>query len=128
MVSLHEANSERWQTDERTLEIVTRPPRKNVKSHGTRALTFGTDEIDLSLVPQLVDDSQVRAIGLALAWAREHCLDGRTPLREGLEAVIARIDSEGLAALDSRAPGDLAEFRLHELAATLNRLRSLRIL
>jgi len=104
-----------------------RPPRKTVKSHGTRALTFGTDEIDLSLVPQLVDDSQVRAIGLALAYALEHTLDGRRPLREALETVTNLIDADGLGALDSRLPGDLAEFRLHEFAATLNRLRSLRV-
>lgn len=29
--------------------------------------------------------------------------------------------------LDDRLPGDLSAFRRHELAATLNRLRSLRV-
>ena len=105
-----------------------RPPRQVIKAHGTRALTFGTEEIDLSLVPQIVDDSQVRAIGLALAFAKEHTIDGQTKLREALESVTTLIADKGLAALDHRTPGDLAEFRLQELAAALNRLRSLRVL
>jgi hypothetical protein len=98
-----------------------------IKAEGTRSLVFGADEIDLSLLSQIIDDSQVRAIGLALAYAREHTLDGRTTLREGLERVTALIARDGLAALDPQPPGDLAEFRVQELAAALNRLRSLRI-
>jgi hypothetical protein len=38
--------------------------------------------------------------------------------------LIAR---DGLTVLDPHPPGDLAEFRVQELAAALNRLRSLRI-
>lgn len=105
-----------------------RPPRQNIKAHGTRALSFGSEEIDLSLLPQLVDDSQVRAIGRALAYAKEHTLDGHTTIQEALGKVCALIESDGLTALDPHPPGDLAEFRLHELAAALNRLRSLQIL
>lgn len=104
-----------------------RPPRELIKAHDTRALTFGREDIDLSLVSQLVDPSQVRAIGRALALARRETLDGRTPLREALEQVVRRIGEEGLQVLDPRHHGDLAAFRLHELAAALNRLRSLRI-
>ncbi len=106
----------------------SRPPRQNIKAHGTRALSFGSEEIDLSLLSQLVDDSQVRAIGRALAYAKEHTLDGRTSLPEALEQVTALIATNGLSALDPRPPGDLAEFRLQEIAAALNRLRSLQIL
>ena len=106
----------------------SRPPRQNIKAHGTRALNFGSEEIDLSLLSQLVDDSQVRAIGRALAYAKEHTLDGHTSLPEALENVTALISANGLTALDPRPPGDLAEFRLQEFAATLNRLRSLQIL
>ncbi len=106
----------------------SRPPRQNIKAHGTRALSFGSEEIDLSLLSQLVDDSQVRAIGCALAYAKEHNLDGQTPLRDALEKVTALIANKGLTALDPHPPGDFAEFRLQELAATLNRLRSLRVL
>lgn len=105
-----------------------RPPRQVIKAHGTRALSFGTDEIDLSLLPQIIDDSQVRAIGRALAYAKEHALDGQTTLRQGLQRVVELIDDEGLTALDPHPPGDLAEFRVQELAAALNRLRSLRVL
>lgn len=106
----------------------SRPPRQNIKAHGTRALSFGSEEIDLSLLSQLVDDSQARAIGRALAYAREHTLDGHTSLPEALANVTALIAADGLTALDPHPPGDLAEFRLQEFAAALNRLRSLQIL
>lgn len=105
-----------------------RPPRQNIKAHGTRALSFGSDEIDLSLLSQLIDDSQVRAIGRALAYAKEHTLDGQTSLHDALETITTLIENEGLTALDPHPPGDLAAFRLQELAAALNRLRSLRII
>jgi predicted ABC-class ATPase len=105
-----------------------RPPRENIKAHGTRGLSFGREEIDLSLLAQLVDDSQVRAIGRALAHARHHFLDGQTPLREALEKVMQLIEEEGLQSLDPRNRSDLAGFRLQELAAALNRLRSLRMI
>ena len=109
-------------------ERTSRPPRQNIKAHGTRALSFGSEEIDLSLLSQLVDDSQVRAIGRALAYAKEHTFDGHTSLPEALEKITELISANGLTALDPRPPGDLAEFRLQEIAAALNRLRSLQIL
>lgn len=37
------------------------------------------------------------------------------------------IETRGVSALDTRGAGDLAGFRPFELAATLNRLRALRI-
>lgn len=106
----------------------SRTPRQNIKAHGKRALSFGSEEIDLSLLSQLVDDSQVRAIGRALAYAKEHTLDGNTSLIEALQIVTTLIAENGLTALESCPPGDLAEFRLQEFAAALNRLRSLQIL
>ncbi len=92
---------------------------------GTHALRFGTDEIDLRGVEQLVDPSQTRAIGLILAQARAWMGDG-----VGVHALLDRIESfldgEGLDALGDR-PEHLARPRRHEIAAALNRLRTLRV-
>ncbi|MDQ8203213.1 ABC-ATPase domain-containing protein [Pelagicoccus sp. SDUM812003] len=102
----------------------TRPPRKNIKAHETRSLSFGTEEIDLSLLAQLVSPSQTRAIGALLEVACDESLFEQRSLIEALEAALETAHSNGWSSL----PGnDLAAVRLQELAACLNRLRSLRI-
>lgn len=101
-----------------------------VKPHGVRAVQFGRETIDLSAVAQVVHPDQTRAIGLALAYAVERgYLDGRRPLRQALEAVLQDVTQQGLEGLSpTHYPvGDLAAFRLAELAAALNRLRTLRV-
>ena len=54
-------------------------------------------------------------------------MDGRRTLAEVLEVVMADVAREGLDVLDRRLVGDLALFRRLELAAALNRLRTLRV-
>ncbi|MEM9161197.1 MAG: P-loop domain-containing protein, partial [Verrucomicrobiota bacterium] len=101
-----------------------RPPKKNIKTRGTVTLTFGTTDIDLSLIPQIVDASQVRTLGAALAYAADEKLFDEYTLIEALEEVILDIEEDGLSILRDN---DLAEIRLQELAATLNRLRALKV-
>jgi predicted ABC-class ATPase len=103
--------------------------RREVKisARGVKAILFGTNEIDLTAVEGLVDPSQLNAIGQGLYYARQRYMDGRRTLPEILDAVMADIDREGLDALDPRPVGDLARFRRYELAAALNRLRTLRV-
>ena len=88
-------------------------------------IQFGDHDIDLSALSQLVDRSQTEAIGRAIHHARNH-MKGAT-LPEVLDAVMADIERNGLDALDDRRLGALAQFRRQELAAALNRLRSLSI-
>jgi hypothetical protein len=92
-----------------------------------KTILFGTSEIDLTAVEQLVGPGQLNAIGQALYYARQRYMDGRRTLPEILDAVMADIDRDGLDALDRRSVGDLVRFRRHELAAALNRLRTLRV-
>ena len=102
-----------------------RPPKRIVRGHDTRGLTLGGEEIDLSLVAQLVDPAQVRAIGGALVAARDRgILDGRRTLAEAAQALEEWLEEEGLSVL----PGeDLAGFRPLEWVAALNRLRGLQL-
>jgi predicted ABC-class ATPase len=107
-------------------------PRKgkravNIKARALRAVLFGAEEIDISAVAQLVDEGQVRAIGQALNLARERFMQPDRPIAEVVEAVMSQIAQEGLDALDRRQIGDYVAFRPYELAAALNRLRTLRI-
>jgi predicted ABC-class ATPase len=88
---------------------------------------FGTEEIDLSAVEQIVEAGQLRAIASAIVYAKEHYMDGRCTLPEILDRVIADIESEGLDTLSNLPEGDLVLFRRFELAAALNRLRTLKV-
>jgi predicted ABC-class ATPase len=107
-------------------------PRKgkravNIKGRALRAVLFGTEEIDLTGVAQLVDEGQLRAIGLALNLAREEFMNGERSIPEVITCVMEAITEKGLDVLDPRILGDLTAFRAYELAAALNRLRSLRV-
>ena len=102
-----------------------RPER--VRAVKTRAIEFGREEIDVGLLYQLVDAGQCRMIGDALlALARDLC-DGWRTLPEVLEALDARLEAQGLEAVTEPGFGDRSRARRFEIAAALNRLRSLRV-
>jgi predicted ABC-class ATPase len=107
-------------------------PRKgkrevSIKTRALRAVLFGTEEIDVSAVAQLVDEGQVRAIGQALNLARERFMNEQRDVAAVVEAVMQEVAQKGLDALDRRQTGDYVVFRPYELAAALNRLRTLRV-
>lgn len=100
----------------------------HVKVPDLRTLLFGRETVDLGAVEQLVSRSQTRAIGHALALVARR-LGGETrSSSEILRTIEEAVETDGLDALDPRRAGDLSAFRRHELAAALNRLRSLRVL
>lgn len=101
--------------------------RRDVKidARGVDQILFGSEPIDLRGLEQLVDPSQTRAIGRALYLARERWMGRDVPLRCVLDALEALLDEEGMDALGDR--GDLARPRRFEVAAALNRLRTLRV-
>jgi predicted ABC-class ATPase len=100
-----------------------------VRVREDRAIEFGTEEIDLSGVDQVIGRSQARALSEALLLLRQALLEpgGEPAIPELLDAVLSRVEGKGLGVLGRGDEGDLAAFRRHELAAALNRLRSLRV-
>ncbi len=95
-------------------------------------VTFGSESIDLRCVEQLVELSQTRAVGHAVHLAASRFIDGRATLREVVDRLEAFFDVEGLDALDpfhrgEHHPGNFARPRGLEVAAAINRLRSLRM-
>lgn len=101
-----------------------------LEARGTEAILFGRETILLGAVEQLVDSSQTRAIAEAIHYAARRYVDGRRSLAQVLDKVMADIEREGLAVISpfqGQHPGDLARPRVFELAAAVNRLRSLRI-
>jgi predicted ABC-class ATPase len=108
--------------------------RRDVKidARAVDLILFGTEAINLRGVEQLVDWSQTRAVGHAIHLATERFMDGRASLRDVVEALEHFFDQYGLDALDpfhhgEHHPGDFARPRRYEIAAAINRLRSVRM-
>lgn len=99
----------------------------NVKVRDVNEIVFGTEDIDLSSVEQIVNSGQLRAIAEAFIVAKEKYVDDKRSLSQILDKIIEDIETEGLDILTQYPQGDLAKFRCFELAAALNRLRSLAI-
>jgi predicted ABC-class ATPase len=101
--------------------------RTSVKVPDDRTLLFGSETIDLAAVEQLAHRAQTRAVGMALAWAVRTLPDDVGTVAELLNAVEHVAEEDGLDAFTDWPVGDVASFRRFELAAALNRLRTLRV-
>ena len=98
----------------------------SLKVRATDEIRLGLTEIDLSAVEQLVEPGQVKAIAAALVYAQRHYLDGERSLAAVLQAVAVDIAAHGLDCLNDQLNGEFAAFRMQELAAAINRLRTLK--
>jgi predicted ABC-class ATPase len=98
-----------------------------VKVRDVDELAFGTEEIDLGAIEQIVDSGQLRAIAAAMVYAKQQYMDGKRTLSEIINLVIADIDAQGMDILSPFPEGDFAMFRRFEFAAVINRLRSLSV-
>lgn len=101
--------------------------RQNVRARGVRAIQYGSEEIDVSYVEQLVDPSQTRYIADCLQYAYHRLADDRLTVKELVERTEALVRQQGLEALQPYLSGDRAWARPLEVAAALNRLRTLQI-
>ena len=100
---------------------------EKVKSLETRAILFGEEEIELSGVEQLVVDSQTRFIADVLLYIHRHLADGRRALPTLVEEALAAFDTGGFDSLTRENFGDRAAARCFEVAAAINRLRTLTV-
>jgi len=101
-----------------------------VGARGLDEIMFGRHPIDLSFVEQVVDPSQTRAIGAAILYALDNLMDGRRSLAEIVHALDRLFDEKGLDVLSpfrDQHPGELARPRPFEIAAAINRLRTLSV-
>lgn len=99
------------------------------QARGLDTVVFGETTIDLGLVEQLVDASQTRAIAEMMLYATRY-VDGQRTLRDVLDKMYQDIENEGLDVVSpfrGQHPGDLARPRLLEVAAAINRMRTLQI-
>jgi len=101
--------------------------RPKMEAKGMRAVVFGKTIIDLSYVEQLVDESQTRCIGLMMYRYSRLYADGRRSLRKGLEDLMEEVEQKGLDCLSPLKMGNLALPRIFEVAAAINRMRTLKV-
>jgi predicted ABC-class ATPase len=97
-----------------------------IASQDLKTLIFGKEKVGLSDVEQVVEKAQLKAIGLAINYAKKY-MDGNKTLKEIIGLVMDEVSRGGLDLLDPNLIGDLAGFRGHEFAAVLNRIRSLEV-
>jgi predicted ABC-class ATPase len=104
--------------------------RLSLDAAGPLAMTFGRETLDLGALAQLAEGAQARGIGAALILAAERgYLDGTRTIREILSVLEADVAAEGVDVLSPRdyPVGDYALPRRQEIAAVLNRLRTLKV-
>lgn len=96
-----------------------------IRVRSSDRVELGVETVDLSAVEQIVEAAQTRAMAHALVWARGVALDGRLEMTEAVQRIMSDIEEQGLEVVHPHDAGELAAFRRFELAALLNRLRTL---
>ena len=108
--------------------------RKEVKidARARDLLIYGSDSIDLRYVDQLVETSQTGAVGHAIYLANQSMMSCNATLQDVVERLELFFDQNGLDALDpfyrkENHPGNFSRPRKYEIAAAINRLRTLKL-
>lgn len=104
-----------------------RKGRQQIQYRVSRGMiTLGYTDIDLAGLEQVVSASQSRSIALALIEGFHSIQAGETSVSGFCDHIEGLIEKKNLGVLTDRPDGDLAQFRRFELAAALNRIRSLK--
>ncbi len=96
-----------------------------IDAKGRHRILYGTLEIDLNGLSQLVDTAQTRAVGTIIHQYATEYAPGRGGLIDGLTRVMDNVQKNGLDILVPWKTGDLACPRLYEAAGAINRMRTL---
>lgn len=117
--------------DPRSINPLKGKGKVKIEAEGVDGIRFGNETIDLRAVEQVADASQLRAVGRALYLAAREFMGEERTLPEILDRLEKLIDAETVDRLGGfgggKHPGNLSRPRRFEIAAALNRLRSLRI-
>ncbi len=100
-----------------------------VRARDERRVDYNKIEIDLMAVEQVLDGAHAATLGHALAVLHDHIVDGERSLPACLDALEHLMDADGVEVLSPREhpDGRLLRPRRLEVAAAMNRLRTLRL-
>ncbi len=101
--------------------------REKVRARGVHGIQYGDEEIDISQLEQIVDASQTRYIADCLQHAYYQLADNQLTILQLAERTESLVQQHGLEAVQPHLCGDRAWARPLEVAAALNRLRTLKV-
>ncbi|MFW6199763.1 MAG: P-loop domain-containing protein, partial [Gemmatimonadota bacterium] len=95
-----------------------------IRTRGTDTIQYGTEDLNLSAVEQLVDYGEARAVGALIREIQGLC-DGDKTLAELVTEAVEKARREGITAIEDSP--EMALPRPQEVAKALSRLRSLEV-
>ncbi len=104
--------------------------KEKIDTKGSSTIIYGPNKVDLSFVEQLIDPSQTRAVAYMMKYISGKLVNGTDPLPVIIDRLYREIEEKGLEVISpffGKHPGDLALPRKFELAAAINRLRTLQV-
>jgi predicted ABC-class ATPase len=102
-----------------------RGKRETARGRGLHTIELGRERVDLTYLEQLAESGQTEAVARMIA---AFAGGGDRTLRDFVEEALSAVDASGLDALGgfSGHPGQMSLPRAQELAAAINRVRSLK--
>lgn len=98
-----------------------------IGARGTKEIHFGRTVLDLSAFEQIAETGQTRMIGELIHLYSTRYLEKHGGVRAGVEAMMSDLEAGGADLATPRRTGDLVVPRPFEVAAAINRMRTLKV-
>ncbi len=99
--------------------------RVKTKSFGTDGFSINRDNVELRFVEQIADGEQINALADILVCLQKEYFDGKRTVQDCVEALYAKIEEKGFAAIGQGRADSLAMPRKQEVYAMVSRVRGL---
>ena len=98
-----------------------------LKAKGKYAILYGWNNIDISGLEQLVDESQTNCIAVMIGFLKNKVIDEKKTIEQSLDQMYRHIEKSGLDSISPYTghPGNLAMPRKQEVFAAISRYRGL---
>ena len=98
-----------------------------LKAKGKYTILYGWNNIDISGLEQLVDESQTNCIAVMIRFLKNKVIDEKKTIEQALEQMYRHIEKFGLDSISPYTghPGNLAMPRKQEVFAAISRYRGL---
>ena len=100
--------------------------KARIIARGVKEIVFGQQEIDISILEQLIDTGQAEAIGWMVKYYAENIMTDSNALVWGIEKEMKLLAENGLDVFTPyKRMGNFAVPRIQELLGAINRIRGL---
>ena len=98
-----------------------------LKAKGKYSILYGWNNIDISGLEQLVDESQTNCIAVMIGFLKNKVIDEKKTIEQSLDQMYRHIEKSGLDCISPYTghPGNLAMPRKQEVFAAISRYRGL---